>query len=1010
MADTGVSQQAISEAKAWGANFVRVSLGEQFWLSSNCDYVPGYESEVDKVVGWITSLGMVALLDLHTNTIGSCQTGSQHNMADEAQSPTFLSDLAARYGNPSSPEYSPLVAFDLYNEPHDISASVWLNGGATTDASTGIAYEAAGMHSSTTPCGTRVRTASRSSAATTGPVPLRRLSCRATTSSTRRITTRALPGTPGLLQPRPLRCSPGPEPMARSWTDRAGRGDRDSAGPPSPAVRTSPTSSGTDHAGMGLERLRLRGSCGHHPLGLERDLPRRWHGGACTLGHARPPCPVGIDLNQRPHAVPHEWSAALERRLLRPRPHYPKRSSAPTRRRRHDHHHRHRGHLSPRLPGRQSLPPAPGPGCAPDNRPASGVGDHGVVPVQGDLGHHNRRSGPKPTFSLGTRRRPGRGRQEARGVSDCRRISEDTTRRATGAAGAVGGTPCRGAFSWGRVARDPVLRIRGWAIRPQSARSEQRAARRPARSSTRSVGNHAVPRRGNLQGAASSSKNAPTTAVTNGPANNSGQTGATASNVASAGASWSPQPAIYGTGKVLDLPVTMADGTVLQADVYFPDDGGHHHGGRRALPGAAATDAVRQGVHRRRRGASPDTNVNYLVDRGLHRRHRRRPRHRRLGRHLRPLRPGAVDRRGHPRPAGRPTCPQSNGEVGLFGESYMGINQFQTVAGGRAGRRRSRRCSRSSRATTCIADTVTQGGIPDAEFDAAYIALVSGLNLTNPALAAAGRGGGERQPAILANGAGRPDAHRVVAHSSTLLSFLQQRLGLETGQGARRLRRAVLGGPQPGARPGRRGRRPHPRLPGRRVERPLPGGRAPQLRRPAEPLRRAARSTAAMTADQPVTPRYQLLMGPWQHVTTGDGRQHVRHSSSSGSTLGCWASTPRCRHHHAVAPGHQNSSSTVVDGRRSGPCPTRHATPYYFGAGPKRQRRALAQRRHAVTAARPTSWTGSRPRRLHRAREPVRHPDGPVGRRPLAVGLPVSWARTTPATSTTSPWARGPER
>jgi hypothetical protein len=145
MADTGVSQQAISEAKAWGANFVRVSLGEQFWLSSNCDYVPGYESEVDKVVGWITSLGMVALLDLHTNTIGGCQTGSQHNMADEAQSPTFLSDLAARYGNPSSPEYSPLVAFDLYNEPHDISASVWLNGGATTDASTGIAYEAAGM-------------------------------------------------------------------------------------------------------------------------------------------------------------------------------------------------------------------------------------------------------------------------------------------------------------------------------------------------------------------------------------------------------------------------------------------------------------------------------------------------------------------------------------------------------------------------------------------------------------------------------------------------------------------------------------------------------------------------------------------------------------------------------------------------------------------------------------------------------------------------------------------------
>jgi hypothetical protein len=145
MTGTGVSQQAVIEAKAWGANFVRVPLGEQFWLSSNCDYVPSYEATVDKVVDWITSLGMVALLDLHTNTIGGCQTGSQHNMADEAQSPTFLSDLAARYGNPSSPEYSPLVAFDLYNEPHSVSDSVWLDGGETTDFYTGIQYGAAGM-------------------------------------------------------------------------------------------------------------------------------------------------------------------------------------------------------------------------------------------------------------------------------------------------------------------------------------------------------------------------------------------------------------------------------------------------------------------------------------------------------------------------------------------------------------------------------------------------------------------------------------------------------------------------------------------------------------------------------------------------------------------------------------------------------------------------------------------------------------------------------------------------
>lgn len=136
----GVTYQAIEAAKAWGANVVRVALGEQFWLSSNCDYVASYQKTVDQVVNWITSLGMVALLDLHYNTVGGCEAGSQHNMADEAQAPEFWSQVAARY------ESNPLVAFDLYNEPHDISDSVWLNGGTTTDVySPNQTYIAAGM-------------------------------------------------------------------------------------------------------------------------------------------------------------------------------------------------------------------------------------------------------------------------------------------------------------------------------------------------------------------------------------------------------------------------------------------------------------------------------------------------------------------------------------------------------------------------------------------------------------------------------------------------------------------------------------------------------------------------------------------------------------------------------------------------------------------------------------------------------------------------------------------------
>jgi endoglucanase len=145
LADTDVSQDAVRQAKVWGANFVRVPLGEQFWLSSNCDYVPSYQYSVDQVVKWITSLGMVALLDLHTNTVNGCEPGTEHNMADEAQSPEFWSQVAGRYGDPSSPEYNPLVAFDLYNEPHDISDTTWLLGGPTTDYYGGQTYVAAGM-------------------------------------------------------------------------------------------------------------------------------------------------------------------------------------------------------------------------------------------------------------------------------------------------------------------------------------------------------------------------------------------------------------------------------------------------------------------------------------------------------------------------------------------------------------------------------------------------------------------------------------------------------------------------------------------------------------------------------------------------------------------------------------------------------------------------------------------------------------------------------------------------
>lgn len=133
----------IGQMQGWGADIVRVPLNESLWLNTCSDTSPsnlaGYPSSVDAEVDAITSRGMVALLDLHWNVIQPCGTPAQYNMADALYAPTFWSQLASRYrGNL-------LVAFDLYNEPHNIPDAVWLNGGKTTDYYSGVTYTAAGM-------------------------------------------------------------------------------------------------------------------------------------------------------------------------------------------------------------------------------------------------------------------------------------------------------------------------------------------------------------------------------------------------------------------------------------------------------------------------------------------------------------------------------------------------------------------------------------------------------------------------------------------------------------------------------------------------------------------------------------------------------------------------------------------------------------------------------------------------------------------------------------------------
>ena len=129
----------VAHMKLWGDNVVRVLLSEDYWNPNDCHYSSTYVGAVDQVVQSVTSRGMLAMLDLHNNERGvGCEASGERRMADSPGSVDFWRSVADRYKS------NPLVAFDLYNEPHDITWSQWLNGGVLTD-SDGVTWQAAGM-------------------------------------------------------------------------------------------------------------------------------------------------------------------------------------------------------------------------------------------------------------------------------------------------------------------------------------------------------------------------------------------------------------------------------------------------------------------------------------------------------------------------------------------------------------------------------------------------------------------------------------------------------------------------------------------------------------------------------------------------------------------------------------------------------------------------------------------------------------------------------------------------
>ncbi|MDH6195463.1 putative CocE/NonD family hydrolase [Mycobacterium frederiksbergense] len=204
---------------------------------------------------------------------------------------------------------------------------------------------------------------------------------------------------------------------------------------------------------------------------------------------------------------------------------------------------------------------------------------------------------------------------------------------------------------------------------------------------------------------------------------------------------WSPEPARYGVGVHHNVAVRATDGTVLRADIHYPtvpETGAPASGpfpvllsitpyGKKAPPPAAQIGG----------GATP-----YLIRRG----------------YIEVM----ADVRGTGASGGSfemlgaeqvqdgvdlvnwaAQLPNSNGRVGMFGISYLAINQLLTAAA--VGPDSPLKAIFPVMAANDFyRDVVTMGGVPHMRTVRAYGSLYSLLNVVNPALEFAKRGAHER--------------------------------------------------------------------------------------------------------------------------------------------------------------------------------------------------------------------------------------------------------------------------
>ena len=317
------------------------------------------------------------------------------------------------------------------------------------------------------------------------------------------------------------------------------------------------------------------------------------------------------------------------------------------------------------------------------------------------------------------------------------------------------------------------------------------------------------------------------------------------------GSTWKPEPATYGTASKDNITVTGAGGTPISVDEVYPT----------TASGAPAKGpfpvVLTMTPYGKELGSSavqtpvggPDS---YLVKRGYI--------------------DVIMDVRGTGDSGGQfglfdpiqtqdaikvldwaAKLPDSNGKVGTYGPSYLGIDQM--LLAGAVGRNSPLKAIFPNVAANDIyRDTAFMGGLIDGEFNLTYLGATAGLNTVNPVL------DGLSAPATLAD-----LAQVVTDHASDLSSFDASTLANMLGGGdddydqtywQQRAPQNLLSS-----------------IVANGIPAYLVGGEF-DLFQNGEPLNYAGlqnaydgRGTSApMTPSQPATGRYQLLDGPWEHL------------------------------------------------------------------------------------------------------------------------------------------------